>query len=1038
MKENLGLFLEAAKKNIQEAKRIFFGKNFKNFYLQDEPELQATYDLLMMGKDQNQILEEFLVCTGAKERVQFDIEQENYVVSGEEKFLSIKIHQKNWGYEELEIHTDPCFSVETSLITTDQFEDQSYVLNVDLRRVTDGIRKGTVTFDTAFEHFTVTIEFERTEGSWEKQIRKKAQDIYLDFRCGKITPEEYFEKSFHIFKEEEGVAANLFRLQLAIIGKREEEASNRMEQMEEERPWEDGAFIESYYYYLKALYEKNPLTIKSAVEIIREHYAQASEKKEYYLWMLLYLDEELVYSNKRQLEEIKKLYQEGTLATILKYEVAGIWNRNPLLLKDIDAFTVENMKFGVHQQILSKEVLDQYARMIRRRNDFTEDGFCILEEIYHIYPEEYLQSICKTILRTGQWKKEYHGYLKEAVSSSIKMLGLFEAYIRTLDIKQYETLEPAVLHYFTYSNSLSIEERAYLYANVHMNRKEYGEITKNYSQKITAFVLKAMELGLMTDPAVYLYQNYLPDFAGSETGIIMLPNIIFKRKIVCENTKMKKVIIKHIEKQQPDVYELIDGTAYCDIYSDQVTVLFQDEKEAVYLTAVSWNIEKLWKEESYYNRCREKNHFHEKVLLTEAGKLIKKAKLEEKNLAMAQRLMDLQVLSDDAKEMILELLLNYYYENHENEKLEEYLRQVRWEKLQEKNQVLVMEYFILQGMYEEALKGMERYGFDIIRTDLLKKVVQYLIEKLQGRKSMFAAKMCESVFLNGEAGPEILYYLEMHIPPEADYLKRLWDQGMEAGIYQQEFTRRLLTRFIKEEWNPEDYIDIFLQFVKQENHQTELINYVLEKFCRFYIKQQLELREEFFTYCTRYLKDYGWKTAIKPLAWLHYYGEKEQLSDEERQVAESIIHWFMEQEILLEVFLKFGNKISIPNVLFCTTFVIYQDQPRKCVVMHCQEGESEMIREAAMTEVVEGIYVSHFISFVDEQPDVYVTMEEDDKKYRKSIKIIYPERAHMGLKYQKINEILSDMHNSQVYDMIEQYNEMEFMIAHSIQPWLEE
>ena len=85
MKENLSLFLQLAKSDKEEAKRIFFGKTFKEYYLQDEHKLQAEYDLLMNGQEQNQILDEFLVCAGASEPKTFemgDILEEKREASG--------------------------------------------------------------------------------------------------------------------------------------------------------------------------------------------------------------------------------------------------------------------------------------------------------------------------------------------------------------------------------------------------------------------------------------------------------------------------------------------------------------------------------------------------------------------------------------------------------------------------------------------------------------------------------------------------------------------------------------------------------------------------------------------------------------------------------------------------------------------------------------------------------------------------------------------------------------------------------------------
>ena len=42
MKENLSYFYNWQKSDKEEAKRIFFGKTFKEYYLQDEHKLQAN------------------------------------------------------------------------------------------------------------------------------------------------------------------------------------------------------------------------------------------------------------------------------------------------------------------------------------------------------------------------------------------------------------------------------------------------------------------------------------------------------------------------------------------------------------------------------------------------------------------------------------------------------------------------------------------------------------------------------------------------------------------------------------------------------------------------------------------------------------------------------------------------------------------------------------------------------------------------------------------------------------------------------------
>ena len=77
-----------------------------------------------------------------------------------------------------------------------------------------------------------------------------------------------------------------------------------------------------------------------------------------------------------------------------------------------------------------------------------------------------------------------------------------------------------------------------------------------------------------------------------------------------------------------------------------------------------------------------------------------------------------------------------------------------------------------------------------------------------------------------------------------------------------------------------------------------------------------------------------------------------------------------------------------------------------------------------------------FPPFIDEHPDIYVTIEGDEKKHRESITIESGAMKGKGLKYHKINEMLSVIHSDKVYDLMEQFDRTEYMIEKSMEPWL--
>ena len=174
-----------------------------------------------------------------------------------------------------------------------------------------------------------------------------------------------------------------------------------------------------------------------------------------------------------------------------------------------------------------------------------------------------------------------------------------------LDWTSFDLIDLPVIHYFTYSNSLSNDENAYLYTNLCKNEASYGKIVRSYQPKIKMFVLDSVKQERISDLYAYLYQKYLPHLIREDRMIAVLPNIIFKKKIVCSNPFMQTVVVKHLEKEQPDVYEMKDGTAYCDIYSDCFMLVFYDKEGNPYISSISWKMESVLDEERYYEICRQ-------------------------------------------------------------------------------------------------------------------------------------------------------------------------------------------------------------------------------------------------------------------------------------------------------------------------------------------------------------------------------------------------------------------------------------------------
>lgn len=102
MSEQLQSFAEMVKRDKQRAKALFFSETFKEEYLGKDPERQAVYHQLLMGRNREQILEEFLITAKLKDPVRLTAAKRKYQIFqwNLDDPLKITVKREGWGYIE--------------------------------------------------------------------------------------------------------------------------------------------------------------------------------------------------------------------------------------------------------------------------------------------------------------------------------------------------------------------------------------------------------------------------------------------------------------------------------------------------------------------------------------------------------------------------------------------------------------------------------------------------------------------------------------------------------------------------------------------------------------------------------------------------------------------------------------------------------------------------------------------------------------------------------------------------------------------------
>ena len=111
MSESLEKFTNIAKEDQQRAKTLFFSEAFKEEFLKDKQKEKQLYHQLLLGRNRDQILEEFLLSAGQKSPVLLDVTKTMYhaTITNLDEPLEITVRKDGWGYIAGRIKTEGKF-----------------------------------------------------------------------------------------------------------------------------------------------------------------------------------------------------------------------------------------------------------------------------------------------------------------------------------------------------------------------------------------------------------------------------------------------------------------------------------------------------------------------------------------------------------------------------------------------------------------------------------------------------------------------------------------------------------------------------------------------------------------------------------------------------------------------------------------------------------------------------------------------------------------------------------------------------------------
>lgn len=999
---NLFHFTNLVQHSYDEALTLFDSAAFCDIILKDNPRYRSLYECLMGSHMPKSAMEEFLIFVNKKKRVNFTLSdtRREYDNQGEDFADKLIIQKENWGYAELSFSAFGDFvRLMKSGVTTEEFAGGVYELPylIEYQKLHAGRNYGRLVITTESGELSCDIvvnnsvicKEKREERLEIKKGVKELADLYFDFRMRRISTESWTKSSLRVLERIRGIDDSsdflkLYQAQVHIAQKKPEDAAwfiNYVADhlLEEEKRQE---FLYSYYLYVRTLYTKDMGVAHDALRQIKNFY-EKSNNDERIMWILLYLDEEYSTNKSLRLARIKEQYIRGSKSPFFYFEACAVFNEQPPLLRVLDSFEIQALLWGCRNNMLNEKVALRVAELVNAEKRFNPLIYKIMAHFCEKYDKKIvLEMLCNYLVHTTGENAEYYRWYEAAIDAELKITGLYEKYINVRDKADKSALPQLAALYFVYNNSLSADRKAYLYANILRNDKEHPGITRNYMSQIKRFAEEQIAFGNVSCDLAYIYRKIMRKGDITEKLAAAYSGILLTNYLVCKDEWLLKtackVIVKHNEFVSEEIYELADGEAYFPVYTEGVTIVFEDVRGRRFSAEGMYECSRLIKEDSHIKQCFELHnedlrlcvHICEKEGLYRFG--------TEPGVELYKRTVNSPDLKKHYKNRMYRKMIDYFSDNYDSENLDTYLKKIDVVNLETKERVRVTELLLIRGLYEEAYELMKSNGYDNISPNrLMRFCTMYLLNHEMPEEEPFFTELCAHVFHFSKYDERILLYLMKYYNSTAKNLFKLWNAAREFVIELSGLEERLLVQLLFTNVYMAHSIDVFESYYSGGNTSASVIQAYLNTQSYSYFIDNMLISEKVFGYLEHELKLEHELQDVSKMALLKYYSELEDMDRIRTDTAERIITELSKSGYVFAFYQKFAGRLRLPEELNDKMILEYRTESGRYVELNYIFGTEEDTQVSYCTEVMEecyeGIFVRPFVMFYGEEVKYYIT-----------------------------------------------------------------
>lgn len=994
--KSLDDFTRLAASNWDEAYHLFYNRNFLNTIPYDNVYERLTYEGFACARPSGQNMEEFLIGVNKKKPVSISVDksEEIFMASKEPQSGCFTITKDNWGYTEIRLRTD-CEFIKLSkpVLTHDDFIGKTYLYEyiIDASAMHAGRNFGRIYIDGVYQSFTIDItagvrdDDDSISGiAVTKDIKEcmvGIMELYTSFRLKRIVTGVWANETISILNHLHALMPDehmyeLMKAQAFIINRQRQEAKWILDDFKHSNP-DKKAPIWGYYLYLMTLLEREPSYIDNMTHEVELIFYENPDSVLLF-WVLLFLRNQYFDDNAGKLKDIKYWVLRGCSSPYLYIEAYYLISQDPYLIKELSVFELRILSWAVKKKALTKELAGAIFEAVDLAGGFDNRVYELLTAAYEICPEaEYVSIICSYLIKGHKNDICFHKWFELGIENKLRLTGLYESYLITMDDRQISPVPKIIQMYFSYDNKLPYRKLAVLYNNIIAAKETEPEVYHKYRKAMGRFAMDQAQLRHIDDNLAVLYEDMLELGFINEELSAAFSDIIYTHKLIVFDKRIVRAIIYQNEMKEPQIVPVTDQCAYFELFSNDYVILFEDSRGYRYVKSISYRLQRLMDAEKYLDRCISLSPDRPQYIVSHFKNVRDYSDFTKGDLKLFKPVFYGESFSDSYKAVMGYRILKYCQLHDYEDYVRPFLQSIDFDILQKDARKYLIDMLVSNRLYEKAYDMAMEYGIDMLAAASQVVLCENAL-KVQHVDDDFMVQLAISAFKTGKYSDLVLKYLCENYTGPTDELINLWHAADKFSISSMKLDERILEQGIYTQIEPEKISDIFLEYYKRAGNDKLILAYISLVAHGYLHSGRCKADFIFDIIEKRFIGNRTLNDACQ-LALLKHFAEKTDITQAELEIEDTLLKYYIYNNMYFDFFARLDYRLLKKYFIYDKAFLQYESTPGAHVVLHYSRDEDgEEFNSEDMVEMYDGIYVKAFVIFFGELIRYYITEEHDN------------------------------------------------------------